>query len=445
MDNHPTVEELERLVFGGNPAGRNRAVIAHLLRGCGVCNGLLAPYFPFLFDGQGRRGALPAHPEIYDEAVDRAFAAVQRAGAALPPRRRTPEEIKRNALELLAAGGLDALGDAPLDIQGVPLCEALLEQSWALRHQSPPEMAQLAQAVVLVADRLNDPGLDPEKVIHLRCRAWTELGNARRVNDELDRAAEALSRAAELVRAGCGDELLTARFFTVLGSFYGARRHFELALATFAAAADVYQQHGDQHLVARTLIKKGIYTGYSGDAEEAVRLLRQGLSSLDEGRDPGLAFSAGQSLARFLLDCGLVREARIALWDLRRRYPELGGRVNELKIRWLEGQIGAGAEKLELAEQAFREVKEGFEEEGLNVPFKAALVGLELGAVWLRQGRNTEAAGVVLKSTEVFQSLRIEREVLASILVLQKAAAGNRLTLGLLNPIIERLRQSDRD
>lgn len=443
MDNHPTVAELEGLVFGGNPTGRTRAVIAHLLRGCGVCSALLAPYFPFLFDRkERRRGAPPAPLEIYDGAMDRAFAAVKRTGAVLPPRRRTPEEIKRQALELLAAGGLDALGNAPLDIQGVPLCEALLEQSWALRHQSPPEMAQLAQAAVLVADRLNDPGLGPGEVIHLRCRAWTELGNARRVNDELDRAAEALGRAAELVRAG-GDALLTARFFTVLASFYGARRHFELALATFDAAADVYRQHGDGHMVGRTLIMKGIFTGYSGDAEEAVRLLQEGLASVDEKRDPGLVFAALQSTGWFLVDCGRFREAWRVLWEVRRRRLDAGGRVNELKVRWLEGHILSGEGKLARAELALKEVKQGFEEEVLR--YKPALVGLELGAVWLRQGRNAEAAGVVLSSTEVFLSLRIEREVLASILVLQKAAAGNRLTLGLLNPIIERLRQSDRD
>lgn len=445
MDKHPTMEELEGLVVGGIPAGRTRAVIAHLLRGCEVCNAWLASCFPFVFDLKDRRRrAFPYPPEIYDEAVDRAIAAALPGGEARRPRR-TLKQMKREALEMLAAGGFDALGDIPLDIQGVPLCEALLEQSWALRYESPQEMVQLARAALLVANRLTDPKLGSEKIIHLRCRAWTELGNAFRVNDELDRAEEALCRAAELIAMSCRDELLKARFFTVQASLFGARRHFEMALATFDAAADIYRQHGDRQLVGRTLILKGIYTGYSGDADEAVRLLREGLSSLDEGRDPRLVFSASQSLARFLLDGGHIREARRALWELRQRYPEMGGRLNELKVRWLEGQIYVRMEKLDLAEQALRQVKEGYEEEGLNVPFKAALVGLELGAVWLRQGRMAEAAGLVFQCTEVFLSLRIERELKISLLVLQRTAMGQRLTLALLNSIIERLHQTDPD
>lgn len=353
------------------------------------------------------------------------------------------ERNRQQILELLAEGGLEALKDAPFDLQAVPLCEALLERSWLLRHQSPEQMVQLAHAAVMVADRLTEAELSTEKVMDLRCRAWMELGNARRVNDELDRAEEALGRAAELFPLGTGDELLETRLFDLHGSLFADRRSFELALAALDAVADSYRRQGDEHLVGRALISKGIYTGYAGDAEEAVRLLRQGLASVDGDRDPGLVFGALQSTGWFLVDCGLYPEARRLLRELRWHRLHAGGRVNELKVRWLEGHILSGEGKLASAEPVLQEVKQGFEEEGLF--YKPALVGLELGAVWLRQGRSAEAAEVVLASTEVFLSLRIEREVLASLRVLQKAAGKQRLTLALLNPIIERLRQSDRD
>ncbi|MFP5289323.1 MAG: hypothetical protein ACLGI9_26555 [Thermoanaerobaculia bacterium] len=351
---------------------------------------------------------------------------------------------KRQVLELLATGGLEALLKAPDNLERLTTCEALLDRSWVLRHHDPEEMKQLAQFAVLVADRLRVEEIGSEELLSLRCRAWTELGNAFRVNDELDEAEEALGRAAELYRlSGLRDDLLGARLYTVLASLYGARRHFKMALTGFDAAVGIYRKCGDGHLVGRTLITKGIFIGYEGDADEAVRLIRRGLVSIDERRDPGLVFSAHQTLARFLSDCGHFREAQITLWHLRRNWLDMGGRVNQLKVRWLEGQIEASQGKLGRAEEALQEVKQGFAE--ADLPYKAALAGLELGAVWLRLGRADEAEKVVLECTEVFFSRRIQRETMAAVLVARKATEMKLLTLEVLNSVIERLRREERE
>jgi hypothetical protein len=188
---------------------------------------------------------------------------------------------------------------------------------------------------------------------------------------------------------------------------------------------------------------KGIFTGYRGDSEEAISLIQCGLSSVNEQSDPGLVFSGTQSQARFLVDCGRFEDARSVLQNLRERKLDIGGRVNELKVRWLEGQISVGLEELEDAEQALIEVKQGFEETGLT--YKGALAGLELGAVWLRQGRADDAARVVLESTDVFLSLQIQREFLASVLMLRKAVEMKYLNLTLLRQVIDFLYKPERD
>ena len=198
--------------------------------------------------------------------------------------------------------------------------------------------------------------------------------------------------------------------------------------------------NGDQHLAGRALISKGIYTGYKGDAEEAIRLVAEGLSTLDAGRDPGLVTLSVQARAWFMLDVGRFLEARAALGELRER--DLSGRVNELKVRWLEGHIAAGLLELDQAEQALRQVREGFEEIGLG--YKAALVGLELGAVWLRQSRSEAAAGMALECSDVFLAMGIQRELLASILVLRKAAETQGLTLALFQEAIATLQEAER-
>jgi hypothetical protein len=205
----------------------------------------------------------------------------------------------------------------------------------------------------------------------------------------------------------------------------------------------IYQRHGDAHLAGRALIMKGIFTGYRGDAEEAITLIQRGLSSVDKQSDPGLVFSAAQCQARLLVDCGRFGDARLALQDLRGRKLDIGGRVNELKVRWLEGQIHEGLAELDDAERALIEVKQGFAETGLT--YKAALAGLELGAVWLRQGRADDAARVVLESTDVFLSLQIQREFLASVLMLRKAVEMKYLNLTLLRQVIDFLYKPERD
>ena len=301
-------------------------------------------------------------------------------------------------------------------------------------------MVQLAQGAAFLADRFHEADFSGRELADLRCRAWVELGNAYRVAEELDRAQDALDRATAHF-LGSEDEFLGARFFTVSASLFAARRLFKLACSALDFATTVYQRYGEQHLAGRALIKKGIFTGYGGDAEKAVLLIRQGLSFLDEQREPGLVYSSVQAEARFLVDCGRLREARVRLWSLKRRRLDSGGRVNELKVRWLEGQIFVGLNQLGFAENALKQVKQGFEEAGLH--YKAALAGLELGAIWLRQGRLEAAEDVVLQCTSRFLSLRVWRELLASILVLRKATEKSLLTLPLLYEVIDCLHKLD--
>ncbi|HKI03213.1 MAG TPA: hypothetical protein VKK31_14645 [Thermoanaerobaculia bacterium] len=90
-----------------------------------------------------------------------------------------------------------------------------------------------------------------------------------------------------------------------------------------------------------------------------------------------------------------------------------------------------------------QEVRQGFEEADLG--YKAALAGLELGAVWLRQRRLDEAEKLVLECADVFIFLRIQREALASVLVARKAAETRCLTLGLLQQVIDLLHRTERD
>lgn len=398
----------------------------------------MAPHLPALLRPDLRLDDSPSPPETYDEALERAFCSL---GLQVPPFK-TEEQKQQEVLDILASGGLEALQNLPAELQGLPLCEALLKRSWALRHDDPAQMVQLARAATLLADRLEAKELSVKARLGLRCRAWAELANAYRVADQLDLAEEALGRGMELGLL-IEDALLDARLFDIQASLYADRRFFDQAGNLLDILAALYRRQGDAHLEGRALISKGIYIGYQGELTEAVRLLQQGLSLVDDSRDPGVAYSALQAQARFLADAGFYKDAMIALWNLKQRKPYISGRISDLKIRWMEGQIYVGLKQFDRAERDLKYAKQGFEEAGLG--YKAALAGLELGAVWLHQGRLEEAEGIVRECVKAFLSLGIRRELLASIRVLQKAVETRYLSLATLQHVIDLLHKAERN
>ncbi|HYG61839.1 MAG TPA: tetratricopeptide repeat protein [Thermoanaerobaculia bacterium] len=428
MEDHPTPESLQELVRGGLPAERTRAVVAHLVQGCGRCLAVVVSRYQALVGlPRVEHPLTPEQDAGYDAAIDRAFAAVRAFVARARP---------------AAAGGEPAAMASPDSLR----LDTLLAQSSAARYQSPERMIELAEEATRVAASLTSPGPGlhtPRQIADLQCRAWAELGNAYRVADDLGGAEDALGRAAELFTRGTGDESLRARLFDLLASFYGARRRFEMARTALEVALGIYRRQGDGQLAGRALLKLGTYTGYAGRPEEAIRLTREGLARLDEERDPGLVFVAVHNLARWLTDCGQFREARKLLWQNRARHEHAGGDLNLLKIRWLEGEINAGLGELERAENAFRAVHEGFAEAGLR--YTAAVAALDLATVWLRQGRDAEARHLALEAAQVFLVLRIHREALGAVLILQKALEVSQASAALLESVARFLRRAEDD
>ncbi len=436
MAEHPTQDELQDFFAGGLPAGRARFVVAHFLRGCGTCSAALPAEAETLL---GTASTARQESPRYDDALDRAFAAQRWHGLdALKQRAKT-----RQALALIQASGIEGLAEAPSEFKGIPGCEALLEQSWALRHDDPQKMLELANMAAILADQ-QDPGLHgARRIADLRCRAWAALGNAYRVADELGSAEWALGRAAELHLQGTGDEVLAARLLDLQASLCGAQRHFTAAMEALDAVFSLHRRRGDDHLAGRALIKKGLYTGYANNPEGAVRLLTQALSLIDQERDPQLTLSAIHNIAAFLVDCGRFRRARAMIWENRGRYEQHGGRIDRVKLRWLQGLIDAGMDNVTRAEEALVEARQGLDEAGLR--YHSALSGLDLASILLRQRRGGEARDMVLEATGVFLELRIQREAMGAVLMLRQTFEAGVEAKVLLDQVILFLRRLEHD
>lgn len=304
-------------------------------------------------------------------------------------------------------------------VQKWGLCESLIARSQACRHHDPEQMILLAERAVSIAADLDPLAYGPEVTSDLQARCFAELGNAHRVADDLEGAERALRSAIEESARGTQDPLLLARIMDLTASLRGSQRRFEEALELLDAVHRLYESHGDRHNSGRALISKGLYTGYSNESEEAVRLLSAGLAMIHPASDPKLVLSAIHNLIGFLADGGRFREAQRLLRRTRQAYYAEGDRLNLIKMRWLEGRIEAGLAQYSRAEKSFLSARVDLEAAGLH--YHAALVSLDLAAVWLSQGKKTETSSLVGELVATFQARRIAREALAALVLLKES------------------------
>jgi len=303
-------------------------------------------------------------------------------------------------------------------VQKWGLCESLLARSQACRHHDPEQMVLLAERAAAIAADLDPLAYGLELTADLRARCLAELGNAHRVADDVEAAERALRSASEESARGSQDPLLLARIMDLTASLRGAQRRFGEALELLDAVYRIYESHGDRHNAGRALISKGLYTGYNNDPETAVRLLSAGLTLIHPAADPKLVISAVHNLITFLADGERFREAQRLLKRARPYYAE-GDRLNLIKLHWLEGKVAAGLGRLRRAEQSFLQARRELEAAGLH--YHAAVVSLDLAAVWLSRGKTAETRALVEELVATFQARRIAREALAALLLLKKA------------------------
>ena len=169
------------------------------------------------------------------------------------------------------------------------------------------------------------------------------------------------------------------------------------------------------------MISKGVFLGYSGWPEEAIRQIRKGLGLVDWDREPRLVLMARHNLAWFLNDCGRAEEALRQLERFRHTYRDFSDSWTALRLAWLDGRIAGGLGRLDEAESVLREVQRRFLAEGHG--YDAALVTLDLARLYLEKGRTAEVRVLAEELLDLFLSQDIHRQALAALAVFQQAVA----------------------
>jgi hypothetical protein len=399
MEEHPTPEELLAFVRGELAGAEARTAVLHLVRKCETCVAVAEALL-------GEAG--------YDAALDGAFRAASRTAKQV----RKENEAAQRVADMLATQGLGGFDEVAAKVDHLAIVEGLLRRSWDVRHENPRAMVQLAGWAFGESQRLDERKYGVQRVADIRGRAAAELGNALRVADHMDDAFFYFNQAEDLLAQGTGDEMLRVRLLDLQASLAADLRNFLLASNALTLVYQFHRRKGNRHLAGRALINKGLYIGYAGYPEQAIRITRAGLRLIDQKLDPGLAVAGVHNVLWFLVECGQFRDARKALFSHRPNYPQEGGRINLLRLRWLEARIHAGLDELDSAASSLRALTADFKDAGRG--YDSALASLDLAEVLLNRCQAAEAREVILQAVDIFKGLGIDREKFMAVLLLRR-------------------------
>ena len=301
-------------------------------------------------------------------------------------------------------------------------------------------MLRFAQLARRAADRLRTRDYGRQPVADLRALVWAELASAYRVCNELGQADHAMSRAIHWCERGSQADFLLARVADLLASLLAYQRRFPEGRQLLTLVYDVHADLGNRHRAGRALISQGNLAAWEGLPSQALRLMLRGFDLLDPKHDPELVLQTLWNMLSTLVDAGRFRSARRLLWRSRHVYT---GVIEAHRLRWLEGRIYAGLSDYARAEAAFQQARAGFAERGQVYP--AALVGLDLAALWARQHRVKDVFNLAEEMVVTFRALRIAREAVVALLILKRACVygGYHLT-GVIDMAADFLRDLER-
>jgi len=454
IEGHPKTDDFELFLMGASrsshPATKAQ-VLRHLLSGCAVCQEhldamgwsrqriarLLQPAV------EVSRGSMPAAAASYDYSG--AFGAAEKAVSAFLAPEQVSTEIPVQQilaeLEALEEGARIGTVKSGGIYTSPPVIRALIERSHSLRYRNADEMLRLAQLARLAVEGCSASAAGNElKLADLRARAWGQYGTALRICGQPRAAEVALAASLEHRRQGTGDPALHAWLLERTSSLAIFQGRYEDAIAMCEEAGQIYQELGNDHSFAFTLIQKAIAILYSGEAAWAVRTLNQAIPLIDE-KDPHLLVTACHNLIRCYIDLDRPDQALALYAETTELYKELDDQLFLLRMIWQEGLLLRDLGHLRAAETALVKARKGYLEEKLA--YEVALVSLDLTTVYVKLGLVEEVRRTVLTTVPIFHALRVKLETLAALLQIQKVADQEQQALELirtLHSLVEPLR-----
>lgn len=307
--------------------------------------------------------------------------------------------------------------------------DALLadERSWALAERlclaseaaaadRADEALRLARLAVRLAEYV------PEEDFRAYLLGWVEpfLANALRVGGDLAASAMALAHADELwtqgaagAPAGLLDETRRLELKATLLRYYG---RFEEVRALLGEALKGAQT---KHARGRFLIMQANSLILAGQYEDAIEVLKEAKPMIDHKREPRLPCVLQFNWTVAYLHLDRYREAGMLL-PLVEALTDPGNELDGVRLRWLQGRTWAGLGRRQEALAALSQVREYFLSEQIAYDF--AVVSVELGTLYLEQGRARPVRDLADQMLWIFEGQGIHKKALEALALFCHAA-----------------------
>lgn len=438
MKIHPNERTLGKLV-DQLESDRGRRVLGHVLE-CDDCRRRLHDLLRW--SGPRPSPELPWTPRAYGAMLDRLVEASAALGTPL-----THQQVE--APVLLAELLLHPVKRRRILLRNGrrfhswPLAELLFDRSREEAFEDPAQAESLARLGLEVAEHLVDAGHEADVVADLRARGLAQLANALRMRSDLRTAEELFAEARECLDRGTGDPYEAARLLELEASLRKDQLRFREALDLLGRAVGKYRSVGESHRARRAILKQAVVHRESGDPAEAIGVLRGVLDSFDPRDEPRLSLCAHHNLATWLADLERPMEAYKVMQEAAELYERFPDPWTQRRRAWVEGRILLQLGQDEEAERQLLAAQRGFVAQ--EIAYDAALVSLDLAAVYARQGRTRDLRRVAAEMVPVFRARDVHREALAALAFFRRAVEMEAATAGVVEQVLDYLRRARHD
>ena len=303
------------------------------------------------------------------------------------------------------------------EYRGWALAVKVCHESERVAAHSAREALELARFALLIAEQFQG---DPRFGAALQAYCWVYIANARRVGNDFDGADAGFARAAELLKIGSDpDGLLPAwRTLDLEASLRREQHRFPEAFALLDRALELCGK--DPLAKARIFLKKEQVFEQTGNLQAALAALEEASPWVALSQDAYLLFLLRFKSVYHLVHLERYTEAARLLPKVRELAEQQRSHLSLTRLVWLEARTMAGLGQKEEALARLEQVQRTFTAEDL--PYDAALAGLDLAVLWLEAGRTKQVWEMANAMQWIFRHQRIDREVLAALKLFCDAA-----------------------
>ena len=297
-------------------------------------------------------------------------------------------------------------------------------------------MARLANSITAQVDPRTCGGA--AALADLQAYSLAMEGNALRVSGDLEGALGLFEQSRQIQERGGADPDLAARIDHLEASLCRDLRQYDVALRLLERAGKTFKALGDHDQKARTIINRSNVFLVKGDSEEAITTLR---GALDATCSPELALTVRHNLIDILAKFGRPQEAAQLFAETQPLYALHTDPLTICRRIWVEGIIARElGEDLARAATLLEQASHLLAEHGYSAG--AALAGLDLVAVYAKQGQAAEVLRIASDLVKLFQVRKAHPETLAALSLVHQAAERKAVSMALLSQATSLIQKS---